>query len=254
MEKFFKQEIKTGVYEYHSNLERKKKEILKVLFNEDILNEYEREKVVDGLLNELIESEAYGEIIDLGKQALASFEDRWWVESLEKLNTTTVENAVLLTEAINWGAKTLDNVLYELKPAMIISAWKMGAVLGVEREEGRWPIYYLHAPNVGVASFHDPDSKVDLINERINQKQKNKDEIMDWTHGWSQVPRQNEAFKLIQAMAHQIDNEEKKHYLRKMALRTSPGKNLYERFKNSKDPNGFNNYNDGKISNRIKLN
>jgi hypothetical protein len=57
-------------------------------------------------------------------------------------------------------------------------------------------------------------------------------------------------------MAHKIDEKEKDYYLKKMAIKTSPGGNLYERFKNSKDPKELDvvEYDDGDIFNKIELN
>ncbi len=252
----YKQEINSGVEEYKSDIEFKKKEILKTLFDYQTLDWQEKEKKISEMIQELLDNEDFDHVIDLGRQALDFYKDEHGIETLNELDISQPENAVLLTEAINWAAKTISEVFYELKPAMIFSSWKLGGVLGVEQEDNRWPIYYLHAPNVGVASFHDPDREVYHINEKFNSKRSIKEYIPDWTHGWSKVPRQDEAFDLIKAMSNKIDNKEAEYYLKRMAVRTSPGNNLYEKFKNAKNPPTLDasyEYDDGPISNKIIL-
>ena len=251
MESFIKREIEEGIDEYRESLEKKGEEVLKLLLDDETMESLEKEEKLQEIIYSILEEEGYDEIIGIGKKALSFYGEEYGIDDIEDSDESKTENAVLLTEAINWGAKTINESFYKLKPAMIISAWKKGAILGVEEEPNRWPIYYLHGKNVGVASFHDPNEEVSYINDHLNKKRNLKMEIPNWTHGWSGIPRQNEAFNLIRAMSRQINEDEERYYLRKMAVKTSPGSSFYEKYKNSKRPWG--DYNDGPIGNKIEI-
>ncbi len=235
---------------------KNKKKLIKEIFFDESDNYWKRKDKINSLIKEFLEKENFEEIFNVSKEILNEYVDDHGMERILDLDTTKNENAVLLTEAVNWAAKEIDDLFYELKPSLIISSWKSGAILGVVEEDGRWPIYYLQAENVGVASFHDPNYEVEELNELLNKKEEHGgNKIPNWTHGWSGVKRQNEAFELIKAMTRKIDDKEKEFYLKKMAIKTSPGDSLYEKFKNSKEPKALENneYSDGEIFNKIEF-
>ena len=92
----------------------------------------------------------------------------------------SIQAAILITEAVNWAAKTIDWEYYTLKPRCIEECWAKGA-------EGGWRdgIFYLYHPDVGVASFHDPNDEIGI------------DCRYRWLWEWSGIPRQNLAFDLL---------------------------------------------------------
>jgi len=150
------------------------------------------------------------------------------VSAAEKVDLSKPSGWVLLTEAVNWSAKVNHELFYKLKPALIISSYKNGAVLGVEGGEydedsdwEEWDIYYLMDKEVGVASFHDPGGGVYALAEKLNCK------IPYWEHGWSGVSRQEEAFGLLSAKY--SGDKEQGLYLKRMKYATLPGENSREK-------------------------
>lgn len=130
---------------------------------------------------------------------------------------------ILIAEAVNWAAKSLDYGFYELKPYVIAAAARDGAGRGVyvqksEDEDGQivWDLYH---PEVGVASFHDPYGEVETLVNGMETE-------VDFTprpFPWSGVERQSEAFRML------ADPEA----VGEMAVRTAPeipGKSFAERF------------------------
>ena len=99
--------------------------------------------------------------IDLGNRL-------WW----------RVEDAILITEAVNLAAKILDEDFYSLKPDCVRECVELGAAGG-----WRNGIFYLFHPEVGVASFHDPYDQIKVIG--------------DWPYEWSGIRRQDQAFELL---------------------------------------------------------
>ena len=87
--------------------------------------------------------------------------------------------AVMICEAVNWAAKSLDEAFYAMKPACIEAALAVGA-------DGGWGddgVFYLTAPGVGVACFHDPVGALAHIQAQ-------------WRGGWSGIRRQSWAFDI----------------------------------------------------------
>lgn len=107
-----------------------------------------------------------------------------------------VEDAILITEAVNLAAKVIDEDFYALKPDCVRECVGMGA-------DGGWRggIFYLYHPAVGVASFHDPFDQIEV------------DGSMGWPFEWSGVYRQEQAFDLL------VDRKA----LLKMRFATAPG-------------------------------
>ena len=58
---------------------------------------------------------------------------KWWI----------AKDAILITEAVNWAAKVIDEEFYSLKPACVKECLELGA-------EGGWRngIFYLYHPDV----------------------------------------------------------------------------------------------------------
>ena len=89
--------------------------------------------------------------------------------------------AVLIAEAVNWAAKCIDEAFYFIKPGVIEAALAVGA-------EGGWGedgVFYLAAPDVGVACFHDPMGQLAHIKAI-------------WPEGWSGIRRQPWAFEICE--------------------------------------------------------
>lgn len=154
-------------------------------------------------------------MVDFAKELIGKFLD---FKEIKKLDPAQPENAILITEALNWSAKVSTDSFYMLKPALIVASAKLGAQIG-KQDDGGWPIYYLFNKNVGVASFHDPGCEVENLFRNIGQES----EIKDWEFGWSGVARQDLAFYLI--------SEKEKLFLQRMRYSTLPGENAAEKKK-----------------------
>lgn len=85
--------------------------------------------------------------------------------------------AILVAEAVNWAAKTINPSFYDIKPGVVDAAVQIGC-------EGGWynGVYYLHHEDVGTASFHDPYSQITAQGH--------------WPHGWCGIRRQDMAFEI----------------------------------------------------------
>lgn len=119
---------------------------------------------------------------------------------------------ILIAEAVNWAAKSIDYGFYELKPYVIAAAAREGADKGVYVQknvdaDGQtvWDLYH---PEVGVASFHDRYGEVETLVNGI----KNEVSFTPYPFFWSGVERQSEAFELLA-------NRER---VGEMAVRTAP--------------------------------
>ena len=190
---------------------------------ENIINEFENKIFIS--ISNLVENKNFGVIKEISKKML--YENN--IRAVEKLDINKPGDVILLTEAVNWAAKVINESFYILKPAMIISAWESGAILGIEKfENGRWPIYYLAHQDVGISSFHDPAWEVYKLAEKIGWEKK----IEDWKYGWSGIDRQNQAFEIISA--YQENSSEAKNYFRKVQYGSMPGSNIKEKYKNSR--------------------
>ncbi len=97
-------------------------------------------------------------------------------------STSTPQGAILLAEAVNWAAKTIDYGFYSLKPMV----WQEASrVEGVESGWGDDGTFVLFHPEVGCASAHDPGREINAGGV--------------WPHPWSGVRRQNWAFRLLKS-------------------------------------------------------
>lgn len=84
--------------------------------------------------------------------------------------------AVMIAEACNWAAKTIDDVFYYIKSAAIEAAVDLGA-------DGGWgedDCFYLSTEETGVACFHDPYFQIGAGGR--------------WPYRWSGIQRQHAAF------------------------------------------------------------
>jgi hypothetical protein len=99
---------------------------------------------------------------------------------------TEREQAVLVTEAVNWAAKSIDDWFYGLKSRMYQYALDQGALGWYNEDE---EVYYLYTPRTGVACFHDPFGEMEWVHgKRFN---------IGHCYGWSGVYRQDQAFDLL---------------------------------------------------------
>lgn len=62
--------------------------------------------------------------------------------------------AILMAEAVNWAAKSIDSAFYSAKPSAIVSAIALGAQFWDSEDECGNLVTYLYTPEVGTASFH----------------------------------------------------------------------------------------------------
>ena len=140
------------------------------------------------IINTALIQNDFQELIELGRKILVVFD----IPDAEKISSSTPTGAIAVTEACNLAAKTLEaDLFYALKPALIVSSWKLGADFG----RGMDGAYYLSDPIIGTASFHDPGGEVESI-----IRNKLREEIPTWHHGWSRITRQDEAFKIISSL------------------------------------------------------
>ena len=87
--------------------------------------------------------------------------------------------AIMIAEAVNWAAKTIDYKFYGIKPAVIDAAIAIGC-------DGGWGsdgCFFLADDRVGVASFHDPAGDIRADGH--------------WPHPWTGVRRQDAAFDIL---------------------------------------------------------
>ena len=116
---------------------------------------------------------------------------------------------LLLTERVNWAAKTVSPEYYALKQHMFAEAAIYGADKGVEllhRHEGKENNWNLYHPAVGVISVHDPYHEIAplLENKHVTRSQR--------AYPWSGVYREDESQRLLEDPA----------ALRAMAQQTAP--------------------------------
>lgn len=104
---------------------------------------------------------------------------------------------LLVAEAVNHAAKEIDYRFYDIKPEVIAAAAVLGANDGVTvQAEGLNyydnPIWYLHHPEVGSVSFHDPYNQVDgLIGDAAVE--------FSPPYEWNELTRQTMAFKALES-------------------------------------------------------
>lgn len=128
-------------------------------------------------------------------------------ENVLNANHHSAAGAIVIAEACNLAAKSLNYNFYKLKPILIICAYMMGAVIGVD-DDG---IYYLYDRDVGVACFHDLDGEIEELWKYFIMS-----EIPKWKYKWSGITRQEVAFNI----AH--DYVDRDNFLPYMAKNTKP--------------------------------
>lgn len=156
-------------------------------------NEYEPENVlrevlvdVSKLALEALEKGEFSEVVEMGRQAL----EVSGIVAARHVSTQSPDGVIAVAEAINWAAKSISYTFYILKSIIIVAA---SQVDGVSFGRGKDGAYYLSTPTIGVASFHDPGDEVGSMFTKYLGK-----EIPLWEHKWSGVPRQHDAFNLLE--------------------------------------------------------
>lgn len=96
-------------------------------------------------------------------------------------STWEPSTALMVAEAVNLAAKTIDDGFYAIKHRVIDAAVALGCAGGWGSDGDG--VFYLHHPDVGVACFHDPFDEI---------KSKGR-----WFEPWSGIPRQNAAFQIL---------------------------------------------------------
>lgn len=119
------------------------------------------------------------------------------VAEAEGLDHTDSTVALALAEAVNLAAKNINYRFYQLKPAMIVAAWKTGNHFGYNKEDGT---YSLFNPSIGTASFHDPGEDIYGLITRVLTE-----EEPEWLHEWSGVARQDLAFDVLKSLKEMDD-------------------------------------------------
>lgn len=129
--------------------------------------------------HDLIESDCTPEeVVSLAASALAEY----GIET--PYSTWEAPTALLVAEAVNHAAKTIDEGFYLLKPRVIDAAFQMGCEGGWGDGDG---VFYLFTEKTGVACFHDPMNEIKSTGR--------------WYEPWSRIPRQNMAFAILRSKA-----------------------------------------------------
>ncbi len=164
------------------------------------------------IIEKIIEGDFEG-VVRLGQDLLLEFAD---MKEIEKLDNKDSGDSILITEAVNYSAKTITGAFYMVKPALIIASAKNGAKIGVEDDDG-WDLYTLFDEKVGTSSYHDPNGEVRQLIKQLPENI----EIKQWSLGWSGLRRQDMAFQLI--------SEKERLFLQRMRYRTLPGENAKQK-------------------------
>ena len=131
----------------------------------------------------------FEQIVELGRRLLGLC----GVREAELVSSSTPAGAVAIAGASNLAAKTINPaIFYTLKPALIVAAWKLGAEFGL----GDDGAYYLSEPITGTESFHNPDGEIEYYVKKILHEK-----VPVWEHPWSGVPRQDEAFDILDSLS-----------------------------------------------------
>ena len=154
------------------------------------------------------------EVLKIGQECLKKFAE---IKGIEKLNMEKREDCVLLTEAINWSAKAVDDNFYFLKPVMIVASALKGVPIGMETMDNGWDIYYLFDRNTGVASFHDPRCEVWKLFNEVDESIR----VELWEFGWSGVSRV--------WLENNFIPEKERLFMQKMRYQTLPGQSAKEK-------------------------
>jgi len=233
-----RREIAEGIGEYMSKDEifiEHQKEVDELLGDIELLKKYNscedsslRYETYDKVFNEIANLVKEGKFEVIKESAKKMLYENG-IKAVEKLDIHNAPDNILLTEAVNWAAKVVDENFYLLKPAMILASMESGAILGVEDnyddEGNNDQVYYLVHKDVGVASFHNPNGEVKDLAELSGLEE----DIEEWKYGWEKIVRQDEAFELLEAYREVGDKE--RRYFKKMRYRTMPGKNIGEKYR-----------------------
>ncbi len=156
----------------------------------------------------MIERRQFAEVISFCAARLHEY----GVEAASDVDCAHPDSALSVAEAVNFAAKILDPHFYSLKPAAIVSAYKLGVYLGYNSSDDTFSLF---SKRLGVASFHDPNHEVRDMLMGLDG------EVKDWPYEWSGVYRQDQAFQLLNALAD--FNDSSKAFIDSLAQRTTPG-------------------------------
>jgi hypothetical protein len=101
---------------------------------------------------------------------------------------------ILVAEAVNLAAKTIDYEFYDIKPAVFVEAAERGAGNGVyvyrDMDDDENTVWRMYHRDVGAIGFHDPYGEITLL---IDGKK------VDYAPAfeWSGIYRQDQAFDLL---------------------------------------------------------
>jgi hypothetical protein len=152
-------------------------------FHDDSDNE-----VLENHLNYLISIEDFYTIAHYTQELLIEA----GVTEAKHLDPANPAVALALAEAVNLAAKSIDDRFYRLKPAMIVSAWKMGNRFGYNKGDNTYNLFH---PDLGTASFHDPGEEVyRIITGILNE------DDPEWNYEWSGITRQELAFQVLNSL------------------------------------------------------
>ncbi len=116
------------------------------------------------------------------------------VQEAEGLDPLDPAVALALAEAVNLAAKSIDYRFYQIKSAMIISAWKIGNRFGYNKDDSTYNLFH---PDLGTASFHDPGDEIyRIVRNTLDEHEL----IPEWEHEWSGITRQELAFRILESL------------------------------------------------------
>jgi hypothetical protein len=158
------------------------------VLKENIKVDEDPTEMVDGIfkeVTELIREGKFSRILDYSQRLLVLH----GVVEAEALDHNDPVVAIALAEAVNLAAKSIDYRFYDIKPAVVVSAWKSGARFGYNSSDGTYSLFH---PAIGTASFHDPGNEIRNLVANVLEE-----EIPAWEHEWSGIYRQGQAFDIL---------------------------------------------------------
>lgn len=138
--------------------------------------------------------EEYGEVgelewLTLPEQAEADLRAAGVVFGDAYMDASPEARLIMLCEAVNWAAKTINYEFYELKNPLLTYAVESGITSWSLLDERCDEVLYLYHPECGTASFHNPGGW------EVGELQGPRYQLKQWP--WSGVPRQEDAFKIL---------------------------------------------------------